>query len=544
MKKGYLVFCCVLLFLSCNNENPGSDKSVFRYNQAEGISSLDPAFARDQANIWACNQLFNGLVQLDDNLNIQPCIAKSWKISDDGLTYTFFLRKDVFFHKSPIFGKDSTRRVVAEDFLFSCNRIADVSLSSPGLWVLNYVRKNEKGAFDGFSAPNDSVFVVHLQEAFPPFLGLLTTMYFSVVPKEVVARYGKEFRTNPIGTGPFVFKYWDERSKLVFLKNEHYFEFHNGRRMPFIDAVSISFIADKQAAFLEFLKHKLDFVSGLDASYKDDLLTRSGMLKEKYRGRFIMETCPYLNTEYLGIMMDDDLPVMKNHPLNNKLIRQAINYGFDRDRMISYLRNGIGTAGNYGILPIGIPGFDTIMPITYTYKPKLARQLLADAGYPDGSGLPEIVLSTTPQYQDLCEYMQGQLSEIGIKIKLEINQGAALRTIVAKQQAAMFRASWIADYPDAENYFSLFYSANKAPAGPNYTHYSNQVFDNLYEEAISTANDSIRLSIYRRMNELLMQDAPFVILYYDKVIRLQHNGVTGLGKNALNLLSLKKVQMN
>ncbi|NNF01660.1 MAG: ABC transporter substrate-binding protein, partial [Bacteroidia bacterium] len=472
-------FSIVLLVVlsACQERGADSNKTVFRYNQAEGISSLDPAFARSQANIWACNQLFNGLVQLDDDLGIQACIAKSWKISEDGLTYTFLLRKDVYFHRSAVFGKDSTRVVNAQDFVYSLGRIGNKEIASPGLWVLNAVKKNERNEIEAFVALNDTVIQIKLEKAFPPFLGLLATSYCSVVPKEQVDQYGKDFRVNPIGTGPFMFKYWDERNQLIYQKNPNYFEYENGERLPYLDAVSISFIADKQAAFLEFLKGELDFVSGLDASYKDDLLTRSGELKEKYRGKFRMETCSYLNTEYLGMMMDPELSVMADHPLNNKLVRQAINYGFDKKRMISYLRNGVGTAGEYGILPAGLPGFDTSIESGYSYKPEHAKKLLIDAGYPGGKGLGEIILSTTPQYQDLCEYMQGQLSEIGINIKLEVNQGAALRTLVAKQQAAMFRSSWIADYPDAENYLSLFYSKNKAPVGPNYTHYSNNEYD-------------------------------------------------------------------
>jgi peptide/nickel transport system substrate-binding protein len=210
--------------------------------------------------------------------------------------------------------------------------------------------------------------------------------------------------------------------------------------------------------------------------------------------------------------------------------------------MITYLRNGMATPGVAGIVPLGIPGFNTIQNEIYNYNPTKAKQLLAEAGYPNGVGLPQITLSTTSSYQDLCEYMQGQLSEIGIKIELEINQAAQHRQMVAKQQLSWFRASWIADYADAENYLSLFYSKNKAPIGPNYTHYSNPQFDELFDQAMLEQNDSARYGIYRKMDDLLMQDAPIVVLYYDKVLRLSQNNIKGLEINPMNLLSLKRVQ--
>jgi len=545
MLKSELMFHrigCFLIILLClagckRTSYPGDSRLVFRYNEASNISSLDPAFAKGQADIWACNQLFNGLVQMNDSLQIIPSIARSWEISEDGRTYTFYLRQDVFFHDHPVFIWGKGKKVTASDFVYSFNRILQPQLSSPGIWVFNSVAPSNP-----FEAINDTTFQIRLQNPFPPFLGLLTSQYCAVVPKEIVEYYGKEFRIHPIGTGPFKFKTWVERTNLIFLKNENYFETENGKRLPYLDAVSISFINDRQSAFLEFVKGNLDFVSGIDASYKDELLTRTGALKEKYRGKFKMETCAYLNTEYLGILCDPDLDIMKGNPLSDERVRKAINFGFDRRRMITYLRNGIGTPGVNGMIPPGLPSFNADSVTGYDYNPQLASQLLDEAGFPGGKNLPVITMSTTREYQDLCEFIQGQLSDIGIKIRLEVNQGATHREMVAKQQLAFFRGSWIADYPDAENYLGLFYSRNKAPVGPNYTHFSNAEYDLLYEQAGMTVNDSERYMLYREMDRIIIKHAPVVVLYYDQVVRLFQNNITDLGKNGMNLLSLKKVK--
>lgn len=535
-KMRYLILLSLLILTACGGKHTGNEKKVFRYNEESGISTLDPAFASDQAKMWACNQLFNGLVQLDEHLQVQPCIARNWEVSPDRITYTFHLRTDVEFHKHPLLKPG--RKVIASDFAYSFQRIIDEKLAAPGAWVFGKLAKE-----NAITAMNDSTLKINLSSPYPPFLSLLSTPYCSVVPYEVVTYYGKDFRQHPVGTGPFTFHEWHERSALIFHKNENYFELdEKGNKMPYLDAVMISFISDKQSSFMEFLKGRLDLIRGLDASFKDDLLTKEGKLKAKYEGKFRMETAPYLNTEYLGMIMDPSLPVMKDNPLTDVRIRKAISYGFDRAKMIRYLRNGMATPGTGGMVPPGLPGFTQAANYGYSYQPDSARQLLKEAGYPDGKGLPEIVMSSTASYQDLCEYIQGQLATIGIKVRLDINQAAQHRQMVAKQQMAFFRGSWIADYADAENYLSLFLSSNKAPAGPNYTHYNNNEYDALFNQAMLSDNDSARYSIYRKMDELVMKDAPVIVLYYDRILRLTQNSVQGLKMNSMNMLTLKTVK--
>jgi len=542
MHRWLLIIIIASLLFSCNGPyREDNNLTVFRYNEFSNITSLDPAFAKDQANIWACNQLFNGLLQLDDSLKIRPCIAKSWQIDPSGKTYTFFLRQDVYFHDHHGFKEGKGRKVTAKDFVFSFNRLLNPDLASPGVWVFSKVAK--QGGDYAFIALNDSTLQITLSEPFPPFAGILTMIYCSVVPEEIITLAGLDFRKNPVGTGPFRFKTWKENVKLVLVKNEHYFETDDGQSLPYLDAVAITFLIDKQSAFLEFVKGNLDFVSGLDQSYKDELLTRDGKLKEKYSGRFTMVTEPFLNTEYIGILVDTSLDIVNNSPLRHKEIRQAINYGFDREKMIRYLRNNIGTPGIYGVIPPGMPAFDT-SGTGYHYDPEKAKQLIRHAGYQNAGDIPEITLHTTAEYVDLFKFIQHQLGEIGIRISIEINPAATLMQMKANSKIDFFRASWIADYPDEENYLSLFTSFNKAPAGPNYTHFQDDRYDSLYQLSQRTLSEVDRIRIYRKMNNMMMDESPVIILYYDQVLRFTQKNIQNLGSNPLNLLSLKRVKKN
>jgi peptide/nickel transport system substrate-binding protein len=173
----------------------------------------------------------------------------------------------------------------------------------------------------------------------------------------------------------------------------------------------------------------------------------------------------------------------------------------------------------------------------YHYDPARGRRLLAEAGFADGKGLPVIKLLTIALYSDMADFIAKQLSDIGIVVQVETVQKALLLDMTSNSRALFFRGSWIADYPDAENYLSVFYSKNPAP--PNYTRYKNPQFDALFEKALVEENDSIRYKLYQEADRVMMNDAPVVPLWYDKVIHLVQPDVKGFRPNALNLLELR-----
>ena len=525
-----LISVVCLCVSSCSTANDDArDHLVFRYNEQYQISTLDPAFARNPSIIWPTNQLFNGLVQLDDALNIMPDIAHSWKIADDALTYTFSLRDDVYFHKHAHFKTtDSTRAVVAQDFVYSFDRLQSATVASPGSWVLSNVAR--------YYASDSHTFVIQLKQPFPAFLGLLSMRYCSVVPKEIVTHYGNDFRSNPIGTGPFKFKRWEEGIKLVLRRNERYYEYdEEGQQLPYLEAVAVTFLPDKQSEFLQFVQGNIDFLNSLDPSYTDELLTATGSLREKYRDRVNLTTAPFLNTEYIGFFLSSDTPEVQS-----ELLRKAVNYGFDREKMITYLRNGIGEPAYAGFIPKGLPGFEP--NAGYNYQPDKARKLIKQYIMESGNHQPRITIGTNSQYLDICEYIQRELQKVGLDIEIEVMPPSTLRQKKSSGELDAFRASWIADYPDAENYLSLFYSPNFTPNGPNYTHFKNPAFDSLYLQSLHITDIEQRKNVYRTMDSLIMSKAPIIPLYYDEVVRFTRKNVQGLTANPQNFLVLKRVR--
>jgi oligopeptide transport system substrate-binding protein len=534
----FLLPVACYLFMGCRQPVTGKHKQVFHYNETTGIASLDPAFAKNQSIMWAVHQLYNTLVEIDSGLNIVPSVASSWEVSPDRLSYTFHLRSDVFFHDNPVFPGGRGRKVVAGDIVYSLSRIIDKSTASSGAWIFN----NRVDSIHPFNAINDSTFQLRLLRPFHPIMGILSMQYCSIVPREVVEKFGKDFRRNPCGSGAFQFSSWDEGEAMILHKNQNYWEKDSsGQRLPFLDAVKISFFDNKATEFLQFRQGGLSFVNDIDPSFKDEILSKKGELRAQWEGKLQLKKHAYLNTEYFGIMVDEQNPLVKNSPTRSKAIRQAMNYAINRQQLMMYMRNSIGIPAEAGFVPGGLPSRNTEMVKGYPYDPAKAKQVLADAGFPRGKGLTTVKLLTIPIYADIASFAARQWEEIGIPVQVEVIQKSLLLEQTAKSQALFFRGSWIADYPDAENYMAMFYSKNPAP--PNYTRYKNPAFDILYEKALLETNDSLRYQLYRQMDQMVINDAPVVPIWYDMAIHLIQPNVSGFYPNALNLLELRRARI-
>jgi peptide/nickel transport system substrate-binding protein len=521
---GFLIIILFGILLSSCEKDSDIKNNIFKYNEYSNISSLDPAFSSTLRNIWPVNQIFNGLVQLDKNLEIKGDIASSWTISEDKKTYTFKIRQDVYFHNSELFGKNLTRNVKAKDFEYSFNRLIDSKIASPGYWVFNNVKD--------FKSISDSIFQIELKKEFDPFLGILSMKYCSVVPQEIVAALGDKFSKKPIGTGPFKFKKWDENVKLVLSKNKNYFEHDSlGQKLPYLDGIAISFIPDKKSEFMELLSGRLDMVSSPENSIIDQIFDYKGNLNPRFSSNYNLLKSPYLNTEYIGFNIQKNIK-------KDTLLRYAINSGIDRKKMMQYLRKNIGYPAESGIVPNGLNN-SFYLP-RYNYDPDLSKKLISI--YKSNNDIDEINITivSDSQYLDILEFIQSELQKIGVQVQIEITPPSILRQGKATGKFDAFRASWIADYPHVENYFSLFYSKNHSPKGPNYTFFRNSNFDKLYE-LIGYQKSISYKKISNDLENIIRRYSPIIPLYYDMSVRIVPKNISGLEANAINQLNLKTV---
>ena len=520
-------------------------KTVFRYNQPESLTSLDPAYARNQGNIWAVTQLYNGLVELDARLKPAPALARSWEISPDGRRYLFHLRPGVYFHDNPVFPQGKGRRVTAADFIYSFRRILDPRTASTGSWVFKgKVLENAQGEVTDtcFKALNDSTLIIYLKEPFIPFLGILSMPYAFVVPHEGVQKYGKDFRSNPIGTGPFRFKSWEEENAIIYHKNPRYWKRDaQGRRLPYLDAVQISFINDRKLEFLTFQQGKLDFLSGIKGSSKDLILNPDGTLQADFAGKFRVEKLPYLNTEYIGFQLDSKNLRNDNPALRDRRVRQALNYALNKKSLVLYYRNNLGIPGHSGMVPPSLPSFNQKLVPGIDYQPNKARQLLQEAGFSTKKPL-RVRLNTVIEHKEIAEFMQKNWADVGVEAEIVISQFPAHQEAVDNGRSGFFMKSWFGDYPDAENFLALFYSLNFSPAGPNKTHFRDARYDQQYEQARLEQNDAKRYALYREMDKIIVAESPVIVLFYDEVIRLTQNNLRGLQADPMNTLRLEGVE--
>lgn len=546
----WAILCTAFLLASCGQatEEPGK---VFRMNLPAGLSTLDPAFARDQASGWMTSQIFNGLVVLDQDLGIAPGLAHAWEVTDSGHTIVFHLRQDVQFHPDAAFAGGEGRHCSAADVSYSFMRICDPATASSGSWIfagkvvgVDDFRAGKTDKIDGFEVRDDSTFVLHLVQPFPPMLGLLSMPYAFIVPYEAVEKYGKSFRSHPVGTGPFQFKSWQDGVNLTLLRNPHYFERVDGKQLPFLDAVRVRFIRSRLSEFVEFCQGNLDFVNGVDESVRNEVMVSGGGIKPAYAQQYQFHVAPQLNTEFLGILVDTLQPSAKGHPLSDVRVRAALAYAIDRKRLVNYVLQGNGLPGDFGIVPPGMPGFDSLAVEGFPYDPLKSELLLAFAGYPGGKGMPVISLKSNPSYNAVMEFVQKSWEHIGVVCEIDNMDGATLRELASKGEINLWRASWIADYPDAENYLSLFYSPNMPPNGPNRMRFQDAVFDSLYEAAWVAPDDSSRFALFHHMENRMMDQVPVIPLYYDKIVRMVQSDVRGLEPNAMNFLDLRKVDFN
>lgn len=534
-----------LIWTGCGSDD-GDSATVFRYNESANLSSLDPAQARTLEPMWVIDQIFDGLVELDADLKIRPLIAESYEVSATGLEWTFHLREDVFFHSDGrVPGLERGRQLVANDVLYSLNRLRDPLTASSGAWILENLDEQAEG--QGMTAPDDVTVRFVLKRPFAAFLGLLSTAYANVVPREAVEFYGPDFRSHPVGSGPFRLAWWLEDVACVLHRNDSYWQQdESGMALPYLEAVHISFASDMGTEFQGLLQGRFDFMSGLHPSYMNELLTESGALREEYAAELKLETVPFLKTDYIGFYIgegvaDDGAESAPGiwEPWKDQAVRKALSWAIDRQQLAITLRRGTVLPTAH-FVPPALLGNTKVSP--WLFDRQQARKMLDSVEVIHPKPWPALTISTTSDYTDLCAALQYQWQMLGLEVEIDVVSASTHRDRVSSGKAFVFRKSWLADYPDAENFLALFSTANFSPAGPNYSHFSNVEFDEVFAQASGTTDETSRLALYRQLDQQIAEDLPVIPLFHDQVTHFVRKEVVGWEVSPINRLDLKRIR--
>lgn len=470
---------------------------------------LDPILISDTTSHGIASRIFSTLVTYDPQLNLIPGLAEEMPtISRDGLTYTFTLRKGIRFHHG--------REVVASDVKYSLSRLATTvskrfNIVEPILGSKAARESALQGRFmeiTGIETPSPHSVVITLNRPYSTFLYLMAMSNASVVPREVVEAKGAMFSRQPVGTGPFRLVEWREND---FLRLERFDGYYRGK--PKLAGLHLRVIQESLARQKEYEAGNLDLCDVTSGMYKK--------WRNSNRAGDVLEW-PQLTVLYYGFNLEKEgSPYAGRTDERARKLRLALNYAVDRDHLCDNVLEGRYTPAN-GILPLGTQGHDASRP---AYKQDLAkaRQLLTEAGYPNGEGLPTVQLWLNAQGDNalIAQTVQQDLAQVGVKIELKQLDWAAFIQATDAGEPAFFRLGWVADYPDPETFlFSLFHSSNKGPRG-NVTFYDNPVVDGLIDQSYAETDSDLRFGFLRQAEEQILKDVPWLFLTFQKEVILR-----------------------
>lgn len=554
MKK---LFKCIGLislgfFLSSCTQKGNFNKKVLNLAVSAEIKGLDPIFADDVYSGTEVSRVYEGLLEyhyLKRPYVLIPNLAASMpEVSNDGLSYIFKIKQGVKFHDDAAFPEGKGRELVAEDFVYSIKRLADPKLQSSGWWVLQgkisgldewrekYSNKDKVDydeLVEGLKSIDKYTLMFKLKRPFPQFLYGLAMPFTSVVAREVVEKYGKEFLNHPIGTGPFILPVFTQSNKINYQRNPNYREVlypgdaseeYNtpeflkdaGKKIPLVEEVVVNIIKEEQPRWLNFSKGKLDYMGIPKDNFESAITPSRGLVADLAKKGIVLIKNTSLDVTYIAF--NHDMAIFKNANL-----RRAMSLAFDPVESNKLFYNDTAMTAQ-SLVPPGVAGNIKDYKNPYLGQNlEMAKKMLEKAGYPNGKGLPEFtydcVSSTTSRQQG--EHFKKMMALVGINIKIVTNPWPEFQSKINKRQVQIFGIAWGADYPDAENFLQLLYGPNKSP-GANGSGYDNPEFNQLYKSA-SVMQDSVeRTALYEKMVRIAAEDMPWIFGVHRQNFILRH----------------------
>lgn len=546
MKYTAIIFS-LLLLVSCMKKGANNSSKKVLHVYTQDVQGFDPVYAANVSTAKEVAKVYEGLLEyhyLKRPYVLQANLAEAMpKVSKDGLTFTFKIKKGIMFHPSESFPEGKGRELVAQDFVYSLMRIADKKLGSSGWWLfdkriagLNEWRENGSSNYDlpvvGLKALDSHTLQFKLTKVYPQFMYALAMCYSYAVPREAVEKYGKDFGMKAVGTGPFILKEYVIKSKFRYEKNPafrekffptegapQYSEFvknYGGKRIPIVDEIDVRVILENQTQWLNFSAGKIDYLDipkdNFDASIIGNKLSDDLIKKGVH-----LEVAPSLSTYYVAFNQSHKV-------LQNVHLRRAISLSIDIDKFNKLFYNGTGLTAQ-SIIPPGLTGYKDDYKNPWKGKNiAKAKEELVKAGYPNGKGLPKLTLDALNKthHRQQSEYIRKELEEAGIIVEVINSPFPEYKRRIKNRDVMLLSYGWIGDYPDAENFFQLLYGPNKPP-GTNYAGYNDAEFNRLYEKSTVMMPSSERQEIYEKMNLMAADDLPWVYLIHLQEYFLFHD---------------------
>ena len=534
---------------------------VFRLNESEYIKNLFPHSIVDVYSYRVANNIYEGLMTFDQNtLEIKPSLAESYTVDSTKTVYTFKLRDNVYFHDDPSFEGGQGRKLTAEDvaycFRLLCTQRAenqsfhlfkDIVVGATEHFDQTANGQKASAGVEGIRVLNDQTIQIRITEPNTMFLQNLARPGTFIFPREAYEKYGMDMRTKCVGTGPYLLQSVDADNQIILGKNKNYYgvdEF--GNKLPFLDAINIRFLQDKKIELLEFKKGTLDMMYRLPTDYIIEILADSEADDAGGYSKYDLQRDPEMSTQML--ILNNEHEAFKD--VN---VRKALNFAIDREKILDYVLNGEGyMEGYYGVTPPAFDKYDITNIRGYRYNVDSAKYYLEKAGYPNGKGFPSVTLDLNPEgerYTNVALEVQHQLQQnLNIQIEMQILPLAQIAEKSMSGSFSMLRLAWIADYPSPENYLWAYYSKSipedpSEDSYPNLSRYRNPAFDALYEQAMHAVTNEEALSYFHEAEELLMKDAPSIVLWYDEGYRLLQSNVKNFPNNPMQYRDFSEVYL-
>lgn len=523
---------------------------TFRYNEEEFLKTLSPVNITEVTGSRVIDQIYEGLVMLDQaDLTIKPQLAKSWDVNPEGTVYTFHLRTGIRFQDDPSFPDGKGREITAKDFKYCLDRLCYYNpAENQGFWIfrdlvkgandyqeLTKNKQDDPNGVSGVTVINDSTLQIELVRPFSVFLDRMALPFARVYPKEAVEEYGTDMRIKAVGTGPFQVKLIKENEVVFLTRNPNYWGYdEHGNQLPYLDNIKISFIKEKKTELLAFQKGDLDMVYRLPFDMKEDVVDADDNLKEPYTFAQVQATNS-MTIQYYGFLH-------ANPVFGDKRVRQAFCYAIDRDKICRFTIKASGAPAIYGYVPPKTGSYDVTNVKGYSYDPERARNLLEEAGYPKGKGFPKVTLQLNSgggRNEQVAQAIQKMLTEtLNIQVELLQVPWAQHTESIESAKVQFWRLGWVADYPDPENFLNLFYG-KWVPDDINVKTYLNSFryksakFDEVYERALSTVDETARNALYNQADQIAIDDAVALPIYYDRDHRLLQPNVRNFPQNGM-----------